>query len=607
MSSLFFLILRRMRLPLILVVVVYTVCTTVLAVIPGVDADGNPTPGMGLFTAFYVISYTGSTIGFGEIPVPYSPDQRLWMIVSIYATVIGWSYTIVNVIALLNESGFQLAMQNSRFLRQVRALREPFYIVCGYGETGRLVCQGLDRLGLRCVIVERDAMRVEEARLDEYRSVPPKSNADAAQPTVLTDAGLLSPHCRGVMALAVDDETNQAIAVACRLLRPDLPVLARIRDPEFDTHLGVFGGDIVVNPFERFAEHLSSALVAPSHFRLREILTSLPDHRLPPVHQPPRGHWIMCGYGRFGHAVVQKLRGAGQTVTVVDVAHFDQGDVDVKGRGTEAGVLQAAGIDHAVGIVIGHHNDQRNLAIGVHARDLKPGIFTVIRQNLDSSEPLFAEFSPDLVMEPYRLVAQEFLAVITTPLLARFLDLLPAHSEEDCAKLTRRLEHLNPRHIPEIWSIDLDAAGAPAVVRAMSEGEHVRIGHLRTDPVRWTGPSLRLSPLMIARGDAIIERPSDDTEVLAGDSILYAGHHRGKRQQELILANDNVLDYVRTGTDHGTGWVWQHLIERRRKRRPTAAAPVPAPPPALPQALGPQPPSATSEPDADPRPQAPEK
>nr|NLI51514.1 potassium channel family protein [Propionibacterium sp.] len=564
-----------MRLPLILVVVVYTVCTMVLAVVPGVDADGNPTPGMGLFNAFYVISYTGSTIGFGEIPVPYSNDQRLWMIVTIYATVIGWSYTIVNVIALLNESGFQLALSNARFLRQVRALREPFYIVCGYGETGRLVCQGLDRLGLRCVIVERDALRVEEARLDEYRSVPPKSNADAAQPTVLTSAGLMSPHCRGVMALAVDDETNQAIAVACRLLRPDLPVLARIRDPEFDTHLGVYGGDIVVNPFERFAEHLTAALVAPAHFRLREILTSLPDHKLPAVHRPPRGHWIMCGYGRFGHAVVQKLRGAGQTVTVIDVAHFDQGDVDVKGRGTEAGVLQAAGIDRAVGIVIGHHSDQRNLAIGVHARDLNPGIFTVIRQNLDSSDPLFEEFSPDLVMEPYRLVAQEFLAVITTPLLARFLDRLPLHTEEECANLTRRLEHLNPRHIPEIWSIDLDAVAAPAVLRAMARGEHVRIGHLRTDPARWTGPSLRLSPLMLARGDEIIERPSDDTEVRAGDQILFAGHHQAKRRQELILVNDNVLDYVRTGTDHGTGWVWQNLVERRRRR---SAAKEPAPP-----------------------------
>lgn len=577
MSSLFYLILRRMRIPLILVVVVYTVCTIGLALIPGVDADGNPTEGMGIFTAFYVISYTGSTIGFGEIPAPYSPPQRLWMIITIYATVIGWTYTIINVLALLNEAGFQQALRAARFARQIKALREPFYIVCGYGETGRLVCRGLDRLGLRFVIVELDPSRLDEARLDDFRSLPPKSEADATQPTALEAAGLLSPQCRGVMALAVDDDTNQAIAVSCRLLRPDIPVLARIRDPECDTHLGVFGGDIVVNPFERFAEHLSSALVAPDHYRLREILTGVPDEPVPEVHRPPRGHWIMCGYGRFGHAIVEQLRDAELTVSVVDVAHFAEGNVDVKGRGTEPGTLLEAGIERAVGIVVGNHDDQRNLAIGVHARDFKPDIFTVLRQNKSASESLFDRFDPDLVMEPSRLVAQEFLAVITTPLLARFLQRLPALTEADCAALAKRLERLNPRRIPEIWSITVDEDTAPAVVRALDADVAVPVGALRTDPVRHDGPRLRALPLMLARGDLVIERPDDAVGLAIGDEILFAGHAGAIRRQSLALVNENVLEFVLTGEDHGTGWVWQRLVEHRPprflRRRPPAQAP----------------------------------
>lgn len=566
MSSLFYLILRRMRLPLIVVVVVYTICTCVLAVIPGVDAAGQRTPGMGIFTAFYVISYTGSTIGFGEIPGAYSPAQRLWMIVTIYATVIGWTYTIVNVLALLNEAGFQQALRAARFGRQIRALREPFYIVCGYGETGRLVCRGLDRLSLRFVIVERDPARLDEARLDDYHNVPPKCEADAGQPTTLQAAGIGSPHCRGVMALAVDDETNQAIAVSCRLLRPDLPVLARIRDPECDTHLGVFGGDIVVNPFERFARHLSSALVAPEHFRLREILTGVPDEPIPEVHRPPRGHWIMCGYGRFGHAIVTELREADQTVSVVDVAHFDEGNVDVRGRGTEPGTLLEAGIERAVGIVIGNHGDQRNLAIGVHARDFVPSIYTVVRQNQSASAPLFERFDADLVMEPSRLVAQEFLAVITTPLLARFLERLPWHTEADCAALSKRLERLSPRRIPEIWSVTIDVQEAPALVRALDAGAPVTVGCLRTDPVRRDGPLLRALPLLMTRGDDVVERPDDKEPIGVGDRVLFAGHASAIRRQELTLVNENVLEFVLTGEDHGTGWLWQRLVEHRPTR-----------------------------------------
>ena len=79
MTNVSYLVLRRMRLPLIVILAIYTFCTVGLAVMPGVDAAGNPTPGIGLFPAFYVISYTGTTIGFGEIPVPYSGAQRLWM------------------------------------------------------------------------------------------------------------------------------------------------------------------------------------------------------------------------------------------------------------------------------------------------------------------------------------------------------------------------------------------------------------------------------------------------------------------------------------------------------------------------------------------------
>ena len=87
-----YLFLRRMRVPLVLVIMLYTVSVFGLAVMPGVDDAGNATEGMGLFNAFYVISYTATTIGFGELPHPYSTAQRLWMALSIYLTVTGWSY-----------------------------------------------------------------------------------------------------------------------------------------------------------------------------------------------------------------------------------------------------------------------------------------------------------------------------------------------------------------------------------------------------------------------------------------------------------------------------------------------------------------------------------
>ena len=568
MSNIFFLALRRMRLPLITITLVYSFCTLGLALTPGVDDAGNPTPGMGIFHAFYVISYTGSTIGFGEIPTTFSSAQRLWMTMSIYLTVVGWSYTIVTVLSLVQDSGFQHALRSGRFTRLIAGLREPFYIVAGCGDTGTLVCHGLDRLGLRFVVLENDPARFEELRLEEFSFDPPISSADAAQPTALLTAGLQSPFCKGVMAIAVDDDTNLAIAVNVSLLRPGLPVLARIRDPDMDVTHGVFGGDVVINPFERFAEHLVAAIVAPERYLAREILTGLPGRPLPEGHHPPRGHWIMCGYGRFGHAITSRLRDAGLTVSVVDHSHYGTEDVDVRGRGTEPGVLQAAGIERAAGIVAGHGDDRRNLAIAIHARELKPEVFVVTRQNQTSSTPLFDAFADDLCMEPSRLVAQEFLAVITTPLMARYLEYLRDVSEPSCRALVDRLVALRPGFIPETWSVVIDTQHAPAVVRQAAEGETVLIGDLMRDP-RARQEDLWLTPLVFARGEETTIHPGSDIALRIGDEILFAGSAEAHRRQVLSLVNDTVLWWARTGEDTSNGGLlWRWITRSPRRRRP---------------------------------------
>src|SRR5574343_460625 len=106
MDSVIFLMLRRMRAPLIVLIAIYAISMLGLALIPGVDANGRPTPPMSFFHAFYFVSYTATTIGFGEIPVAFSDAQRLWVMVCIYLTVVGWSYSVVTLIALLQDKGF---------------------------------------------------------------------------------------------------------------------------------------------------------------------------------------------------------------------------------------------------------------------------------------------------------------------------------------------------------------------------------------------------------------------------------------------------------------------------------------------------------------------
>ena len=87
LSDVFYLVLRRMRFPLLLVIGVYTFCTAGLSMIPGTDANGDPTAPLTVFEAFYVVSYTSTPTGFAEVPGPYNAAQRMWMAMTIYASV----------------------------------------------------------------------------------------------------------------------------------------------------------------------------------------------------------------------------------------------------------------------------------------------------------------------------------------------------------------------------------------------------------------------------------------------------------------------------------------------------------------------------------------
>ena len=284
----FFLILRRMRAPLIVLVVFYAVGVLVLTFVPGQHEDGAPAPPLSFFHAVYFISCTAATIGFGEIPTSFSDAQRLWVTVCIYMTVIAWFYSSVSVLTLLQDKAFLQALAASRFARRVRLAGAPFYLICGCGETGSLICRALDILGADFTILGKDEVRVEELAMEAYITNDPVVVAAARQSTYLQMAGLRHPMCRGVVAVTSDEETDLAIAIKVRLLNPAMTVLARVRSPRVAASMASFGTHHIVNAFERFAEYLALAMASPDRFRLIEMLTGLPGTPLPEIHRPPR-------------------------------------------------------------------------------------------------------------------------------------------------------------------------------------------------------------------------------------------------------------------------------------------------------------------------------
>ncbi|MCB1910125.1 MAG: potassium channel protein [Rhodocyclaceae bacterium] len=553
-----------MRAPLTVLISIFALAVLGLTVVPGIEVDGEARR-MSFFHAFYFISYTATTIGFGEVPVEFSEAQRMWVTVCIYLSVIGWAYAIGSLFALMQDSAFQDALRTERFAREVRQLGEPFYLVCGYGESGRLVTRALDHLGIRVVAIERDPVKAAELDLHGLRADVPCLVGDAAKPQLVRLAGLEKPECQGVMALTNSDETNLAIAIAARLLAPAVPALCRTGSVEIEANMASFGTRHIINPFEKFGEYLALALHAPSAYHLLEWLTGIDGTEVRRHRDPPRGTWVLCGYGNFGRLLTGALESEQITVVLIDRDAPPDGARHrwVQGDGTCAPALRQAGIDKACGIVACTGSDVDNLSICVTARELNPDLFIVIRQNHFSNNALFEAFESDARVVPSRIIAHECLAILITPLLVPFLDEVKAAREDWAASLLERLTGRFGWHVPHVWSVRVDAREAPALSALVRlPKSDVTIDALLRDHAQRDRP-LDCDVLYVHRDDGSrLLLPGPDYAIRAGDELLLVGDRLARSHLALTLENPNTLDYVLTGRDLPGGWIWQQLARR---------------------------------------------
>src|SRR4051812_15186260 len=358
-----------MRAPLIILIVIFAASVLGLTLIPGRGADGQPWR-MTFFDAFYFMSYTATTIGFGELPQAFTAAQRLWVLVTIYLTVVGWAYAIGSLLTLLQDRAFRQALAMRRFARTVPRLREPFLLIAGYGQTGRLLGRAFDDLGRRFVVVDVSADRIDTLDLESYHADVPGLAADARSPHHLGVAGLGHPRCEGVLALTDDDEANLAVTMVAALLRPELPVIARTVSPAIAHRMLAFGTPTVVNPFDRFGDHLRLALRAPASYQLMSWLEHGPGAERPQRGRPPvAGRWVVCGFGRFGRELTADLRAEGSQVTVVDPGATAGDDPSiVVGDASDPDVMARAELVQAVGFVAATDNDTTNLSLIAAAR-----------------------------------------------------------------------------------------------------------------------------------------------------------------------------------------------------------------------------------------------
>jgi len=528
MSDIFFLVLRRMRVPLILLIGVYAVATLGMTLIPGVTPDGEPWR-MSFFHAFYFVSFMGTTIGFGEIPYAFTDTQRAWVLVCIYTSVIAWLYGIGNLLRLVQDDTFRNAVAQRAFRLNIKRIDLPFYIICGYGETGKLITHGLVELNIQTVIIDHDPEQTSSLEIENLTIAPIVLSADITKAENLITGGLNHEQCRGVIAVTENDHTNLKIAVASKLVNPGVPVICRSEIEDEADNMASFGTDAIINPYLTFGRRLSLLTQNPALYRIQNWFIN--QHSAEHIHQRvtqnglPSEKWIICGYGRFGKAVEHFIRDEVSDIVVVEVDPEAKNAPEgtIIGRGTEAKTLQEAGIEDASVIVAASDDDANNLSILITAQQLNKDIFTIGRVSSEANHMLFVRARCDYIMRRSQVVANEALTIISRPLVTRFIQYSSSLTRTATEELIKNICVLTNNQSPITWRLIIDEKQSPALVRLLHNDGSLTVGAVCSNKSLTQEENI---PLLLLRGGMSQKYPYTKTTnccfaVAAGNSSWH--------------------------------------------------------------------------------------
>ena len=541
------LLLPRLKTPLIALIITYSVSILGLVLIPGQEPGGGVYY-LSFLDAFFVVSYTATTIGFGEIPHPFTALQKMWMLFVMYSTVIAWLYAIGSVLSVISDPGFRRLRAYQRTVGRIQAHKQPFWIVCGYGGAGNQVIRFMDQSGIRSVMIESNQTRADTAKLSDMTYDLDVLVGDASEPQTLVDAGVQSALCRGVLALTDHNQTNLTIATNTRILAPRVLVHARSESDANTRNLRSFNTDVVIDPARVAARSLTQLIRKPRAFALYHELVDPDFNQIEILNVPDFGHWVGCAEDRLADNITEAFVRAEIPFCLVspEVSTIADSITWVQGLGTEANTLRQARITEAVGIIAGTSDDGDNLSILLTAQTENERLITVARRNKPTSEPVFRQGNFHYVLREGRIIAQEMYARITTPLLHQFIGQLEVMPEALVQSIIEKLNQRLGNQSPDLahFDISLDAEDAPGVLPFLNTASGPEVSDLLVDPGA-NHPNMPLICLLLVRfnGD-LVPFPGEGLLLEENDRMLLWGAAGSHHRLHLLIRRADLFESV---------------------------------------------------------------
>ena len=547
-----------MRLPFVVITVTYTVAMIGLIVIPGIDNNGNEYH-MSIFDAFYFVTYMATTIGFGELPFPFTHEQRIWVSVSIYVTVLGWFYGIGALVSLLQDKLFLSEIAIARFKSSVKNIKEDFVIVLGYNVTTSEIIRIMTKSKMRVVVIEQNQNRADYLMLEGFVPQVPVLVKDAHNPISFEHAGINSIHCKSVVSLFKKDILNLRITLSVKLLNPRVKMVVKSTTQEQTVNLLDVGADIVDNPFLIISNQIEMTLKAPSLFKIENWLydTHTLDEKTFTI---PNQDILICGYGRLGKYLNEMFARNNIFPTIIenDPIRVTQAKNDgvincIDGSAEDQNCLTTANIQEMKLAIIATQDDTINLSILSTIRKLNKDLILIVRENEISDFSIFSHAKIDHIFIPEQILVHKTTNAISNPLSDKLIRLMTTEDEQWGQKLLVNLiKTIGTK--PLRYELVINESQSKTVYDYIKDTKQpITLDTLRRSRRDYKQYN-NLFGLLIIRDEEYILLPDYDFQVEIDDQILFACDENAINDLEYVINNIYEFNYIMTGDDKKNKW-----------------------------------------------------
>jgi voltage-gated potassium channel len=222
-------------------------------------------------------------------------------------------------------------------------------------------------------------------------------------------------------------------------------------------------------------------------------------------------HYIVCGYGRIGRVLCNRLRRGPIEVVVIEqnetlVPQMEEDQIlYVCGDAGDEETLLKAGVKNARALISVLATDTANVFLVLTARQLAPDLTIMARTSEESAKKKLLAAGATSVESPYEMGAMRMAQKILRPTVTSFLDLAFAHSRREI-----QMEEIRVKPGSELANVVLKDSG----IRQRF--------------------NLILIAIQLANGEMLFN-PSFEYVIKPGDTVIAVGESENLQKLEKIL------------------------------------------------------------------------